>query len=79
MSMPAVRQHRWTRVEVDRLVDERPGLTPRYELVDGALLVTPAPSRRHQRVIFRLAQMLAPYLAEHKIGEILVARLSYHW
>jgi Uma2 family endonuclease len=52
------------------LVDERSGLTPRYELVDGELLVTPAPSGRHQRIIFRLAQLLAPYLAEHKIGEI---------
>jgi hypothetical protein len=40
MAMPAVRPHRWTRGEVDRLVEERAGLTPRYELVDGELLVT---------------------------------------
>jgi Uma2 family endonuclease len=70
VSMPVVRPRRWTRAEVDRLVDERPGLTPRYELVDGELLVTPAPSHRHQRIIFRLAQLLAPYLAEHELGEI---------
>jgi hypothetical protein len=25
----AVRQHRWTRAEVDRLIDERSGYTPR--------------------------------------------------
>jgi Uma2 family endonuclease len=30
----------------------------RYELVDGALVVTPAPSVRHQRLAFRLARIL---------------------
>ena len=44
VSMPALRRHRWTADEVRRLIDERPGMSPRYELVDGELLVTPAPS-----------------------------------
>lgn len=72
MAMPAVRPHRWTRAQVDRLVDERPGLTPRYELVDGELLVTPAPSRRHQRVVLHLAFSLQPYLVRHRLGEIVL-------
>jgi Uma2 family endonuclease len=70
MSMSAIRPHRWTRAEVDRLVDARPGYTPRYELVDGELLVTPTPSHRHQRIILRLVELLWPYVAEHKLGEI---------
>jgi hypothetical protein len=44
-------------------MDERPGLTPRFELLNGELLVTPAPTWRHQRVILRLALGLHPYLA----------------
>lgn len=70
MAMPSVRPHRWTRTEVDRLIDERPGYTPRYELVDGELLVTPGPSGRHQRIVLRLVQLLLPYVTEHKLGEI---------
>jgi Uma2 family endonuclease len=72
MAMPAVRPHRWTRGEVDRLMEDRAGLTPRYELVDGELLVTPAPSARHQRIILRLAFVLQPYLVRHRVGEIVL-------
>jgi Uma2 family endonuclease len=70
MGMRAAGRRRWTIEEVERLIDERPGLTPRYELVDGELLVTPAPSLRHQRVILRLALMLQPYLVDAKVGEV---------
>ena len=72
MSMPLIRQRRWTRDEVNRLIDERAGMSPRYELVDGELLVTPAPTHRHQRLIFQLALLLHPYLLRHKLGEILL-------
>jgi Uma2 family endonuclease len=33
----------------------------RYELIDGALVVTPAPSRSHQRAAFKLAMLLDTY------------------
>jgi Uma2 family endonuclease len=70
MSMPVVRPRRWTTEEVRLLIDERDGLSPRYELVDGELLVTPAPTHRHQRLILRLALRLQPYLTRHAIGEV---------
>ena len=70
MSMPILRPRRWTRDDVDRLIDERAGMSPRYELVDGELLVTPAPTHRHQRLILQLALLLYPYLTRHKFGEI---------
>jgi Uma2 family endonuclease len=70
MSMPAIRPRRWSAAEVERLVDEREDLTPRYELVDGDLLVTPAPSGRHQRIIVGLAFALHEYVSREKLGEI---------
>jgi len=69
MYMPATQQQ-WTLDEVERLIDERPGLTPRYELVDGALLVTPAPTGRHQRIILELAFRLGPYITRYRLGEV---------
>jgi Uma2 family endonuclease len=70
MSMPAHRPRRWTANEVRRLVDEREGLSPRYELVDGELLVTPAPSQRHQQIVLQLAFVLQPYLTRERLGEV---------
>jgi Uma2 family endonuclease len=70
MSMPALRQRRWTIEEVDRLVDQREGIVPRLELVDGELLVTPAPSGRHQRIVFRLAKAIDDYVLAHRLGEL---------
>jgi hypothetical protein len=45
MAMPAVGR-RWTAREVREIIDKNPLATPRYELVDGELLVTPSPKRR---------------------------------
>lgn len=70
MSMPAFHARTWTLEEVERLIDERPGYTPRYELVDGELLVTPGPSGGHQRVAFELAIALRKYTAHIEFGEV---------
>lgn len=71
MSMPSTQPRRWTVKEVARLIDERPGYTPRYELVDGELLVTSAPTSRHQRIVVQLSFRLEPYLRQQGIGEVL--------
>jgi Uma2 family endonuclease len=70
MHMSAVRSHAWTTGEVERLIEQRSGMVPRYELVRGELLVTPAPSGRHQRVILDLALLLHAYLVRARAGEI---------
>lgn len=72
MVMPSTQPRRWTVREVSHLIEARPAYTPRYELVDGELLVTPAPTRRHQRVIVQLAFRLEPYLAAQRVGELLL-------
>jgi Uma2 family endonuclease len=70
MGMPASAPHRWTEEEVDRIIEERDGYTPRYELVDGELLVTPAPNVRHQRIALRLALLLHEWLMRNPVGEV---------
>jgi Uma2 family endonuclease len=53
------------------LIDANPLYTPRYELVDGELLVTPSPNRVHQRVVRELLRMLASYCERTGVGEAL--------
>jgi Uma2 family endonuclease len=68
MGMPAT-ERRWTRAEVLDLIARNPLHTPRYELVDGVLLVTPAPTNRHQLVVARVLWLLTQYLeSEPGIG-----------
>ena len=49
----------------------------RYETVHGELLVTPAPSYFHQRVIERLFRWLGNYLAANGIEELLHGSSGY--
>ncbi|HKT09067.1 MAG TPA: Uma2 family endonuclease [Gemmatimonadaceae bacterium] len=57
-------QVRWTSDMVHHLPDDG----NRYEVVDGALLVSRAPESPHRRAIQRLFLLLYPYLAAHGIG-----------
>ena len=74
MGMPAAIQHRWTADEVRALPDV-PG--QRFEVVDGELLVSPSPVRRHQQVVFKLAVMLEQYLEDSQAGSVLIAPSDY--
>ena len=51
----------WTSQELERLPDDG----NRYEVLDGQLLVTPAPARRHQRVTFAIARQLYDWADRH--------------
>jgi Uma2 family endonuclease len=65
MSMPHAATD-WTAERVRALPDD--GL--RYEVVDGALLVTPAPRWAHQRAVAELFGILREYLRRHQLGEV---------
>lgn len=45
----------------------------RYELVDGVLLVSPSPAKRHQRAVRILLMALQQYCEEHNLGEALAS------
>ena len=46
----------------------------RYELIEGELLVMePGPTRSHQEILVNLTVLLAPFVKEHGLGEVLIA------
>ena len=49
---------------------------PRYELLEGQLIEMVSPTSKHQRVLFRLAQMLATHCQARDLGEVMVAPLD---
>lgn len=74
MAMPSSARsgRRYTLEEFERIRDAAsPG--PRYEFVDGEILVTPSPNRRHQRIIILLTVILEPFVQANKIGQLVVS------
>jgi Uma2 family endonuclease len=66
MVLRSQRIHRWTRDDLARLPDDG----NRYEVLDGALLVTPQAAFGHQRAAWRLAFLIGDYCERHRIGQI---------
>lgn len=60
MATPSVSQRDWTVAKLHALPDDG----NRYEIIDGALYVTPAPRFMHQRALFDLASMLHAYVKD---------------
>lgn len=48
----------------------------RYEILDGDLYVTAAPSPKHQRTLRELLYWLHSFLREHRLGEVFSAPLD---
>jgi Uma2 family endonuclease len=71
MGMPAEVSRRWTAREVRDLIAAAPLATPRYELVDGELLVTPSPALPHQMAVSRLLIALTTYLDRERVGAVI--------
>ena len=65
MAMPVTR--RWTAADVRELIQEDRAW-PRYELLDGELLETPAPRGPHQIAVGEFLFVLKGYLSQHPIG-----------
>ncbi len=45
----------------------------RYEIIEGELFMTPAPSTRHQRILGKLYKLISNYVEEKDLGEVLMA------
>jgi Uma2 family endonuclease len=65
-------QGEWTYEDYTRLPDN--GM--RYEVIKGALYMSPAPSPDHQRVVVALIRYLSAYLQQHPAGEIFIAPID---
>lgn len=66
---PSKESGRWTIEDLDRLPDDG----NRYEIIAGALYVTPAPSMSHQRAVRLILSSLSAYVELHGIGEVFYA------
>ena len=62
----ATTEKAWTLEELHALPDDG----NRYEVVRGALFVTPAPTYEHETIASRLADLLTPYVLRYGLGRV---------
>jgi Uma2 family endonuclease len=53
-----------------------PETGPRYQLIEGDLLMSPAPNFFHQKLVVRLLRLLAAFVEGREAGEVCVAPLD---
>lgn len=72
MSMPAQAEKRWSADEARALNEANPKHWPRYEVIDGELLVSPAPRSFHQDAVLSLATRLHAYTEAAHFGHTMI-------
>lgn len=68
MSVAVAEKKKYTYEDYMKLPDDE-----RYELIEGELIMSPAPKTRHQRIALRLAQKMALFVQEKRFGEVFIA------
>ena len=73
MGMPAITidsppRRRWTTAQVRDLMDESRAW-PRYELIDGELIVTPSASYPHQIAVTEIWRAIEGYALAQRVGQ----------
>ena len=61
--------HAFTYEDLEKMPDDG----RRYELIGGMIVVSPAPSRVHQELVWRLALLLRTFVQAQKLGEVILA------
>ena len=65
----------WTLEELHSLPDDG----NKYELINGELYVTPAPTPGHESIAVRLARLLETYVVEERLGFVYRPRAVFRW
>ncbi len=67
-------RRRYSLQEFERVRDAAPA-GPRYELLDGEILVTPSPNLVHQRIVLHLAMLIEPFVRANGrgLGELVIS------
>ena len=50
-----------------------------YQLIDGELVMTPAPTTYHQRILRRILISLSEFIDSHRMGEVLCAPIDVYF
>ena len=61
----------YTNIDYDKLPEGAP-----YQLIGGALIVTPAPDVNHQRISRNFGFLLHEYVLKHSLGEVFYAPID---
>ncbi len=71
MALPIRKKVRFNYHDYELLPEDK-----RYELIDGELYMTPAPTSEHQRIILKISYALNSFILQKKTGEIFISPID---